>query len=295
MALQSMTGFARHGVHHGSSRITWEVKSVNGKGLDARLRLPPGFESVEQGARALISARFKRGNFQATLGVEEDAQALKPVVNEAFLAEVLAIAEKLRAKHDLAPSTAEGILQLRGVLDLPQGDTDTESRVARDAAVLDAFDAALESLEVSRTAEGEALASVLERHIASIEMLTREARNDPARSVEAIRARLGAQVALLMDASAGLDESRLHMEAAFLAAKADIQEELDRLDTHVAQARALIEEGAAVGRRLDFLSQEFNREANTLCSKSNAASISAIGLQLKAVVDQFREQVQNLE
>lgn len=295
MKLQSMTGFARHAARFGRSRITWEVKSVNGKGLDARLRLPQGFESVEQGTRALIGARFRRGNFQATLTLEDEAQGAQPAVNEAVLAEMVAIAERLRKAHDLAPSTPEGLLQLRGVLDSPQGNADPASRATLETAILEAFDAALALLEAARRAEGDALAAVLGRHLDSIEVLTRQARNDPARSVEAIRARLASQVALLMAPGTALDESRLHMEAAFLAAKADILEELDRLDAHVAQARGLLAKGEAIGRRLDFLSQEFNREANTLCSKSNAATITTIGLELKVAVDQFREQVQNLE
>lgn len=294
MALQSMTGFARHTTRQGGRQITWEVKSVNGKGLDVRPRLPQGFEAMDQAVRGLVSGRFKRGNFQATLTVEEEEQGLRPVVNEAFLAELAAIAERLRGEYGLAPSTPEGLLQLRGVLDVPQGRSDPDARARDEAIMLEVLDAALAALETARAAEGEALAAILSRHLDTIETLAREARNDPARSVEAIRARLSTQVALLMDA-AGLDEARLHMEAAFLATKADIQEELDRLDAHVAHARRLLAEGGAAGRRLDFLSQEFNREANTLCSKSNAASISAVGLELKAVVDQFREQVQNLE
>jgi uncharacterized protein (TIGR00255 family) len=295
MALQSMTGFARHTASHVDIRVTWEVKSVNGKGLDARLRLPPGFESVEPGARALFTARFKRGNLQATLTIEQDAASLRPVVNEALLSEIVAIVERLRTTYDLARPTPEGLLQLRGVLELPQGPRAPEDAGATEEAILATLDATLAALESARVAEGDALAAILSRHVDQIAALTQAARNDPARSVEAIRARLASQVALLMDAGAGLDEARLHAEAAFLAARADIQEELDRLDAHVAQARTLLRQGDAVGRRLDFLSQEFNREANTLCSKSNAASISAIGLELKAVVDQFREQVQNLE
>ncbi len=140
-----------------------------------------------------------------------------------------------------------------------------------------------------------ALFGILSGHVDAIERLTDSARRNPARGVDAIKARLAGQVALLMDVARELDEARLYQEAAFLATKADIQEELDRLETHVASARKLLSDGGPVGRKLDFLSQEFNREANTLCSKSNAASITAIGLELKAVVDQFREQVQNLE
>lgn len=295
MALQSMTGFARHASSHGDSRIIWEVKSVNGKGLDARFRLPPGFESVEQGARALVASRFKRGNIQALLTVEQEKGGVRPVVNEPLLAELVAVAERLRTELGLAPSTPEGLMALRGVIDLPQTGESPEQHEAMEEAIFATLAGALAALEAARKAEGEALSAVISRHVEQISLLSEQARMDPARSVEAIRARLAAQVALLMETGAALDEARLYTEAAFLAARADIQEELDRLDAHVVQARKLIAEGGGVGRRLDFLSQEFNREANTLCSKSNAASISAVGLELKAVVDQFREQVQNLE
>ena len=157
------------------------------------------------------------------------------------------------------------------------------------------LDLALAGLEQARLTEGAALGTVLSAHIDTIEVLVLKAEADHSRDPAAIRARMAEQVALLMDASANLDESRLHQEAAFLATKADIREEIDRLKTHVASGRALLDGGGAVGRKLDFLAQEFNRESNTLCSKSNAATVTAIGLELKAVVDQFREQVQNLE
>ena len=188
-----------------------------------------------------------------------------------------------------------GCLSLRGVLDVPEAIESEEVRAALDAALLAALDKALAGLEAARRAEGEALKALLLGHIDAIEALTLRAEADPSRDPAVIRQRLAEQVRLLMDASANLDESRLHMEAAFLATKADIREEIDRLKTHVASARALLAAGGAVGRKLDFLAQEFNRESNTLCSKSNAATVTAIGLELKAVVDQFREQVQNLE
>jgi uncharacterized protein (TIGR00255 family) len=195
----------------------------------------------------------------------------------------------------LAPASADGLLALRGVLDIPEVAETEEARASVDAAVLGVLDLALAGLEQARLAEGAALGTVLSAHIDTIEVLVLKAEADPSRDPAAIRARMAEQVALLMDASANLDENRLHQEAAFLATKADIREEIDRLKTHVASGRALLDGGGAVGRKLDFLAQEFNRESNTLCSKSNAATVTAIGLELKAVVDQFREQVQNLE
>jgi uncharacterized protein (TIGR00255 family) len=187
------------------------------------------------------------------------------------------------------------LLSLRGVLDIPETVETEEARAALDSAIMAALDVALKGLEQARQSEGAALALLLSGHIDAIEALTLRAEADPSRETAAIRERIAEQVRLLIDASVNLDASRLHMEAAFLATKADIREEIDRLKTHVASGRALLEGGGAVGRKLDFLAQEFNRESNTLCSKSNAAAVTAIGLELKAVVDQFREQVQNLE
>lgn len=302
MTLQSMTGFARHGVLYDGNaggkndvRIVWEVRSVNGKGLDARFRLPQGFETVEPLARAALARHFSRGNFQAALSVERQTAKGELVLNEAYLTNMLELAERLRSQYGLAPTSVDGILGLRGVLVEPQDGQDEEASAALANAVMAAFDGVLGALGEARRAEGRSIGAILERQIDTIAELARRARTDPSRSVEAIRARLAAQVALLLDSTSGLDETRLHMEAAFLATKADIQEELDRLDTHVESARKLIGEGGPIGRKLDFLSQEFNREANTLCSKANAASVTAIGLELKAIVDQFREQVQNLE
>lgn len=295
MALQSMTGFARSVANMASVAVAWELKSVNGKSIEARLRLPQGFERIEARVRQVIQKRFSRGNIQASLTVSRDAAAVQPVINEAFLRDLAELAQRLEQQYGTAPATADGLLALRGVLDLPEVAEDEATRAALDEVIVAALNEALEGLEAARLAEGEALGELLAGHIEAIDRLTAQAENDPSRHPAAIRKKLAEQVALLMDASANLDEQRLHMEAAFLAAKADIREELDRLGTHVASARALLEAGGPIGRKLDFLAQEFNRESNTLCSKSNAASITAIGLELKTVVDQFREQVQNLE
>ena len=296
MTLQSMTGFARAVADHEGVSIAWEVKSVNGKSVELRLRLPPGFERLEPAVRQAVQKRFARGNFQATLTVGRAAgQQALPVVNEAFLKDIAGLAKRLQEQFGVAPPSADGLLSLRGVLDVPEAIESEEVRAALDAALLAALDKALVGLKVARRVEGEALKALLLGHVDAVEALTLRAEADPSRDPAVIRQRLAEQVRLLMDASANLDESRLHMEAAFLATKADIREEIDRLKTHVASARALLAAGGAVGRKLDFLAQEFNRESNTLCSKSNAATVTAIGLELKAVVDQFREQVQNLE
>jgi uncharacterized protein (TIGR00255 family) len=296
MNLQSMTGFSRVAAEHDGAAIAWELKSVNGKTIEARLRLQQGFERLEPLVRQLVQKRFSRGNIQASLTVGRAAGTLaQPVINEAFLKDLAGLAKRLEEQFGVAPASADGLLALRGVLDIPEVAETEAARASVDAAVLGVLDLALAGLEQARLAEGAALGTVLSAHIDTIEVLVLKAEADPSRDPAAIRARMAEQVALLMDASANLDESRLHQEAAFLATKADIREEIDRLKTHVASGRALLDGGGAVGRKLDFLAQEFNRESNTLCSKSNAATVTAIGLELKAVVDQFREQVQNLE
>ncbi|MBZ9704724.1 MULTISPECIES: YicC/YloC family endoribonuclease [unclassified Mesorhizobium] len=296
MNLQSMTGFARAVAEHDGTSIAWEVKSVNGKSVEVRLRLPQGFERLEPAIRQTLQKRFARGNFQATLTITRAAgMQSQPVVNEAFLKDLAGLAKRIEEQFGVAPATADGLLSLRGVLDIPETTETEDVRTALDNAVMAALDVALEGLERSREGEGAALRTLLLGHIDAIEALTLGAEADPSREPAAIRERLAEQVRLLMDASANLDVGRLHQEAAFLATKADIREEIDRLKTHVTSGRAWLSGGGAIGRKLDFLAQEFNRESNTLCSKSNAAAVTAIGLELKAVVDQFREQVQNLE
>ena len=293
--LQSMTGFARASRDHDAGGIAWELKSVNGRSLETRFRLPPGFERIEQGARQRLQKRFSRGNVQASLNFTQNGALRRPVVDEEFLKEVAELAGRLHEQFGAAPATADGLLGLRGVLDYADPVADEEVRASLDEAILSTFDEALVSLENARRDEGAALERILLDQVARTETLTDQVENDSSRSPEAIRQRLSEQVARLMDATTGFDEARLHAEAAILAGKADIREEIDRLRAHIASARALIASGGPIGRKLDFLGQEFNRESNTLCSKSNATTVTAIGLELKAVVDQFREQVQNLE
>lgn len=293
--LQSMTGFARAARDHEAGGIVWEIKSVNGRSLEARFRLPPGFERVEPMARQRLQKCFARGNVQASLTFTQSDALRRPVVDEDFLKEVAALAGRLQEQFGTAPATADGLLALRGVLDSADPVADEDLRASLDEAILAALDDALRGLEEARCAEGGALEAILLDQVSRIETLTDQVEADRSRSPEAIRERLREQVARLMDATTGFDADRLHAEAAILAAKADIREEIDRLRTHIAAARALIASGGPIGRKLDFMGQEFNRESNTLCSKSNAATVTAIGLELKAVVDQFREQVQNLE
>lgn len=312
MTVQSMTGFARHTAIFtandeaekagAETRISWEIRCVNGKGLDARFRIPHGFDNLEQQLRTNLGRVFARGSFQVSLTIEEDEAQTEIVVNEALLAKVLETAQQLQSQYGLAPASVDGILSLRGIIEASQSSADEVCKTELRAVLVSSFDETLVALRQMRLQEGARLQALLSGHVEKIAELACAARQDGSRSAEAIRERLAGHVALLLEAvnsnrsaAITLDEQRLHMEAAFLATKADIQEELDRLDMHVDAAHKLLSEGGPVGRKLDFLSQEFNRETNTLCAKSNAASITAIGLELKAVVDQFREQIQNIE
>jgi uncharacterized protein (TIGR00255 family) len=290
-----MTGFARADGSNDACRWTWELRSVNGKALDIRLRLPPGFEHVEGPAREKLGGALARGNVQASLTTQDQPRAARIRINEAVLAEVVAAMRRLGETIPLQPPTVDGLLAIRGVVETAEIVETDEERLALAAAILADLDGALAALVTARQAEGKAIGAVLGARLDEIGKLVAAAEASPARTPEAIRARLAEQVAALLDASQRLDEDRLHQEAALLATRADIREELDRLTAHIAAARGLLGETAPVGRRLDFLAQEFNREVNTLCAKANDRSLTAIGLDLKAVVDLFREQIQNVE
>ncbi len=295
MAVRSMTGFARAEVETDAGSFVWELRAVNGKTLDVRYRLPQGLEHLEGELKRLVSATVTRGNLQANLQWRREPGVARLVVNEEMLARVLAMSGKLVADGHAAPPTAAGLLAIKGLIDVAEQTLDETGAQARDRAVVAGFEAALSRLEAVRREEGAALAAILSARLAEIADLAERADKDPARTTEAIRRRLKDQVEALVGASENLDAGRLHQEAALLAAKADIREEIDRLRAHLAAAEALLSAGGVIGRRLDFLSQEFHRESNTICSKSNAATLTAIGLDLKVVVDQFREQVQNIE
>jgi uncharacterized protein (TIGR00255 family) len=295
MPLSSMTGFARgHGVS-ASYAWAWELKSVNAKGLDLRLRLPPGWDSIEAPARGRATEMLARGTVYANLTVGREGVAPVVRINEGVLEAVLATARSLAGRIEAAPPTLDGLLALKGVIDVEEPDEREDERRAAEAAVLAGFAAALVELAAMRRHEGEALGRVLAARLAEIQALTARAEEAPGRRPEAVKARLAEQVATLLAASERFDADRLHQEAILIASKADIREELDRLSAHVAQAQKLLAQGGPIGRRLDFLSQELNREANTLCAKSNDVELTNIGLELKSVVEQFREQVQNLE
>jgi uncharacterized protein (TIGR00255 family) len=289
-----MTGFARVSGAAANFRWAWEVKSVNAKGLDLRLRLPPGFDAIEAEARAALGKRLTRGTCYATLSAQRDAATPEVYLNEGLLRRLVAALSQVGLNEALRPASIDGLLGVRGVIEIRDtGDEEADLRAAQ-TAVLDGLGAAVAALAAMREREGAALAQILAQRLARLAVLRQAAEACPARKPEAVRAKLAVSVAAL----AGLgtfDETRLYQEALLLAAKADVREELDRLDTHVAAAEALLQKGGPIGRRLDFLAQELAREANTLCAKSNDASLTAIGLELRVEIEQFREQVQNIE
>jgi uncharacterized protein (TIGR00255 family) len=295
MALSSMTGFARSQGSVGAYRWAWEIRSVNAKGLDLRLRLPPGWDAIEQAVRARTGEVLARGTLHATLNVERAGVAPVVKVNEDVLQAVIATLNSLAGRVAAQPPRLDGILAIKGVIEVTDAAESEAERIAGQAAVVRGFDATLGELTKMRRQEGEALGRVLGARLDEISALVARAEAAPGRKPEAIRARLAEQIAELLDASERFDPDRLHQEAILIASKADVREELDRLTGHVAQATKTIRDGGAVGRRLDFLAQELNRETNTLCAKANDMELTNIGLELKSLVEQFREQVQNLE
>jgi uncharacterized protein (TIGR00255 family) len=286
-----MTGFARSRGTHGGDSWTWEVKSVNARGLDVRVRLPSGNEEVETAVRDAIAKRFRRGSINANLTVQRSEGDTPLQVNREQLDRLVAVVRDMgRESPDI-----EALLTVRGVVVAAEAEVDEASEAERRKAYIATFDAALDGLADARREEGTRLAALLKAQLAEIESCIAEAENAAAARPEAARARLEAQVAELLDSAPAVPSDRLAQELALLAVKADVREEIDRLTAHVAQAGDLLAEEAAVGRRFDFLCQEFNREANTLCAKSGDVPLTRIGLALKANIDQLREQVQNVE
>jgi uncharacterized protein (TIGR00255 family) len=294
MTIASMTGFARAAGSTGSWRLAWELKSVNARGLDARLRLSPPFDAIEPDARAKLSRKLNRGTIHATLAAQRDAAIPEVRINQDLLRELIAAITQIPLPERIAPATLDGLLAMRGVVEIIDAAEDETAILRARASALDLLDEALDSLVAMRQSEGGALALVLSARLEKIAALTQAADACPARKPEAIRARLAQSLAYLAE-NANFDQNRLHQEALMLAAKADIREELDRLAAHIGAAHELLAKGGAAGRRLDFLAQELSREANTLCAKSNDASLTGLGLELRVEIEQFREQIQNIE
>jgi len=294
MTIASMTGFAREAGFSAPYRWCWEIKTVNSKGLDLRLRLPPGFDALEKPARAAISAALARGTCYANLAATRETPAVTARVNRELLVHLMDSLADLPRPGPIGPLTLDGLLAVRGVVETVEMEEDEAERDKALAEIVGGLDATLRQLGAMRNDEGAALAKVLNQRLDRIAELVAAADACPARQPAAVREKLRAALAQIAEAGR-FDDARLHQEAVLLAAKADIREELDRLVSHVAAARKLLAEGGAVGRRLDFLAQEFGRETNTLCAKSNDAALTAIGLELKVEVEQLREQAQNIE
>ena len=295
MTLSSMTGFARCNGTSGDYAWAWELRSVNGKNLDLRLRLPPGWEGLESPLRARAAEMLSRGTIHAMLAARREGVPVRVRVNEPVLSAVLSTLQEIAQKVDAAPARLDGILAIKGVVEVTDQEEDEEDRRAAEITVIAGFSDALAALAAVRRQEGAALARVLRARLDEICRLAQCAEAAPGRRPEAVRSRLAEQVAALLGTSDRFDPDRLHQEAILIAVKADVREELDRLAAHVQQGRDLLARGGAVGRRLDFLAQELQREANTLCAKANDVELTNIGLELKSIVEQFREQVQNLE
>ncbi len=295
MALSSMTGFARSHGASGPYTFEWELKSVNGKGFDLRLRLPPGWDDIEAPAKKRAGELLARGTVYANLNVKRTNAVAQVRINEDVLSAVVKVASSVAGKIDAVAPSVDGLLAIKGVIELVEPESDEEEDKAAKAAAMAAFEQALTNLVEMRRREGAALGQVLGARMDEIEKLAKRAEAAPGRKPEAIRARLAEQIAMLLETSDRFDQDRLTQEALLIATKADIREELDRIASHIAQARDMLGKGGPVGRRLDFLAQEFNREVNTCCSKSNDIELTNTGLEMKNVVEQFREQVQNLE
>jgi uncharacterized protein (TIGR00255 family) len=293
MSIASMTGFARAEAAIGDRQWVWELRSVNGRGLDIRCRLPNGYDALDPIVRAAVGERCRRGNVSVNL-TESRQQRPRLAISREALEQVLAMLAELKEDGRLAAEAPrlDGLLALPGVIERVDEEDDP-------AAAIDLLtrrlNQALDALKTMRLAEGQRLVALARAHVEEIERLTDAARRIAATQPEAIAERLRQQLEALLGQSPLPGPERLAQEAALLAAKADVREELDRLSAHVAAVRALIQGGGAIGRKFDFLCQEFNREANTLCSKASDIEISRTGLELKTVIDQLREQVANIE
>jgi uncharacterized protein (TIGR00255 family) len=297
VTVYSMTGFAQTEGRTDAFDWVWETKSVNGRGLDLRCRLSSGLDALEPAVRKAAAAHLKRGNLSVNLRLTRNVGTQQVQVNRQLLDDLIVLAGEYSSAEGIELPSLDGLLALRGVIE-PVGEAEEASAdeiAARDKLLLQSLNELFEGLAAARAAEGMHLAAIVGGQLADVEALAARAADSAALRPGAAKARLEVQVAALLEAGAPQPEERLAQELAILAVKTDIREELDRLVTHIAAATALLSEGGAIGRKLDFLAQELNREANTLCAKSNDPQLSEIGLELKAVIDQFREQVQNIE
>ncbi|MFQ5774518.1 MAG: YicC/YloC family endoribonuclease [Kiloniellaceae bacterium] len=290
-----MTGYARKEGGDGVLSWTWEIKSVNGRALDIRCRIPTGYEALEPAARGIVQQRCARGNVQLSLAIDRGRSRVQLHLNRDLLEQLIALVRVLEEATPAAPPRLDGLLAFPGVVETVEEAETKEQLDTRQAAMAEDLVLALEALTAMRRAEGQRLKGVVSGHLDAIARCVEDAAGTAGARPEAIRERLRGQVEELLQASPALPEERLSQEAAVLITKVDVREEIDRLRTHVTAARELLVAGGPIGRRLDFLCQELNREANTLCAKSWDLALTRIGLDLKAAIDQLREQVQNIE
>lgn len=290
-----MTGFARAEGERNGYSWSWEIRSVNARAMDTRLRIPPGLERLEVRLKPAVAERFHRGNISATLTVTRPQKQVSLSVNTELLDQVLALAGDIAGRIKADPPRVDGLLTVRGVLDAVEQEESAEERDRLDDAVVASFENGLERLRESRAQEGARLAAIVSGHLDEIAGLAASAATAAAASPQAIEARLREQVRALLKDDPVLSEDRLAQEVALLVVKGDLREEIDRLQAHVEAARELLADEDPVGRRFDFLCQEFNREANTLCSKASDLELTRLGLDMKASIDRLREQVQNIE
>ncbi len=295
MSISSMTGFARAAGEVAGHDWTWEIRSVNSKGLDIRCRLPSGLEVIESDVRNLVSARLARGSVALNLTCRRAAGTMDVTVNQDLLAQIGKIADDVANKMRIEPPRLDGLLSVKGVLTVSEPLDDETGLQERNKAILTSLGMALDDLLAARSAEGVRTDRVLRDHIGQLETLIESARRCAAAQPEALKSKLQSQVDALLDITSSLPEERIAQEVAILITRTDVREELDRLSAHVAAAYDLLDAEGPVGRKLEFLAQEFNREANTLCSKSADMELTPIGLELKAVIDRMREQVANIE
>ncbi len=294
MSLSGMTGFARIEGKSGAWSWSIEARSVNGRNLEARFKGPAGFDALERVVRDAAQQRFQRGQINIGLQAKRPETGGGVRLNQEALDRYLTLSAELVREGRATPPAADGLLALKGVLEVAEDDEDPEVRATVEAAMAESLAAALDGLKAARMQEGAALLPVLTGMVDRIASLVADAEREATAQTAAIRERFTRRLGELVGDTSTLEE-RIVQEAAVLAAKADVREELDRLDSHVTAARELIAAGGGAGRRLDFLTQEFMREANTLCSKSATTALTATGLELKAVIEQFREQIQNVE
>jgi uncharacterized protein (TIGR00255 family) len=290
-----MTGFSRTSGQFERHRWTWEAKSVNGRSLDVRLKAPYGFDRIELPTKKLTTERLSRGSVSLTLTIESERTTSTLQVNRNLLDGLLALHRELAGRVSLDLPKIETLLTVKGVVEAADAIETEGNTEKQELAIMQGLTEALDSLIASRGAEGERLHALIEDYVSNLENLCRDARNSDGARISDIRDRLRHQLDELLETSNPIDEKRLAQEVAFLATKADVREEIDRLEAHCAASRDLLANSEPAGRRLDFLCQELNREANTLCSKSASEELTQIGLEMKAVIDQFREQAQNVE